>query len=170
MSQQYELLAIFPGTLAETEIGGAAEKVKSLLEKHGATDVVLHDLGKSRLAYPMKHIRYGYFRLYYFGADPATTPVLHGKVVLSNETLRAILRVRDPEKQPKIPEQIVSDAAIATEIDERRESGDSVTAPVRERVEEKVPETPVERKTEAVQLEDIDKKLDELLEGDLTKV
>ena len=88
----YELLAIFPGTVAETEINPLADKIKVLIEQFGAAETTLIDLGKSRLAYPMRQIRYGYFRIYYFQAEPDRVPDLEKKLNLDASFLRVIMR------------------------------------------------------------------------------
>ncbi len=179
--QSYELLVVFPGTLAETEVGTLADAVKKQVEDIGAIDVSMSDLGKSRLAYPMRHIRYGYFRMYRFAAEPTKVPVMQSKILLINQVLRAFVQKFDPTKQAQPLNRIMSDAAIAAEAEEIKKapvveetaapevvefqtvSKAPALKPVKE--EEKTAST-----TEAINLEDIDKKLDELLESDLTKV
>src|SRR3989338_11707301 len=106
-AMKYELLTIFPGTLAEDEVKGVETAVKELLEKKGAKDVTAQDLGKSRLAYPMKQIRYGYFHMYYFDAEPTLASVVQQKVQLSNLALRAILRRYNPKTEVKKMAQIM---------------------------------------------------------------
>lgn len=173
---KYELLTIFPGTLAENEVAGAETGVKDILEKNGATSVTVQDLGKSRLAYPMKQIRYGYFRMYYFDAEPSAASLLQHKVLLSNTALRAILRRYDPKAEAKKIAQIMSDIAISTAVQEARKEApaasdtyEAIQTITRDRRAEE-PGRETEKTTTAVPLGDIDKKLDELLEKDLTNV
>ena len=61
----------------------------------------------------------------------------------------------------------MSDVAIASELEESKKEQPVTEHPVREI---KSAEPVVERKTEALKLEDIDKKLEELLETDLSRV
>jgi ribosomal protein S6 len=180
--QSYELLVVFPGTLAETEVGTLADAVKKQVEDIGATDVSMSDLGKSRLAYPMRHIRYGYFRMYRFAAEPTKVPVMQSKILLISQVLRAFVQKFDPSKQAQPLNRIMSDAAIAAEAEESKKApvveetaapevvefqtvAKATTPKSTKKEEEKVAST-----TEAINLDDIDKKLDELLESDLTKV
>lgn len=169
--QQYELLAIFPGTLDETEVAAAAEKVKELIEKNGATGVSLENMGKSRLAYPMKHIRYGYFRMYYFSAETSESTGIQEKLTVSNLALRTVMHRYNPKAGARKLREIISDVAIMAEREEARKDTTPEHAPHAMHAAPRpvqISETAV--RTEAVQMEDIDKKLDELLEKDLTKV
>lgn len=175
--QKYELLAIFPGTLAEEEVAAAVQKVQGVMEKTGAQDIQVEDMGKSRLAYPMKHIRYGYFRMYYFTAEAGAVSDMREKILLSDAVLRAILRKYNPKAEIKKLSQIVSDVAIAAAVEEAKKETASVSTDTFEAIQTisraskpKEPVQEAERKTESIEFGDIDKKLDELLESDLTKV
>ena len=66
----YELLFVLPGTLSENETEPLVNKIKTIIEKNGGQKLTVAELEKRRLAYPMKHIRYGYFGLAYFEAEP----------------------------------------------------------------------------------------------------
>ena len=168
----YELLAVFPGTLSEVEVGPLAEALKETIEKIGASEVAAHDLGKIRLAYPMKHIRYGYFRIYFFQAEPSAASEIQQKAQLVSNILRAVIRKYDPKKQnKKLP--ILSEVALDSIEEPRREPPPADEALQAQFVASTPAPAPVvegERKTEAIALEDIDKKLDEPLGSDLAKV
>ena len=176
MKRQYEVLIIFPGTLSPDEIKPLYDGVQELVKKHGGTGVVLTDLGKSRLAYPIKHIRYGYFFVGYFDAEADVLPTITEKLRLFNGLLRVTCNIYDARK-PKKTGQILSDVAILGAMEDAREK--SEMQPRERAVVEtvqmnpthgKTVERPVVEKTEAIHLEDIEKKLDEILDSDLTKV
>lgn len=161
--KHYELLIVLPGTMAEEEVAPVAEKVQKLLEDNGATNIVADDMGKSRMAYPMKHIRYGYFRAFRFDAEPAAIPEVQAKLRLFKELLRAMINTFDPAKR---------EASAARLMKQRQESAmntskEEVKAEEPKKEESKEEEKPTEEK---VAMEDIDKKLDELLETDLKSV
>jgi small subunit ribosomal protein S6 len=92
----YELLCILPGTLGEDEVAPAVEEVKTLLAANGATTITSEDKGKSRLAYPIKHIRYGYAIVVVFQAERNALPVIQAKLRLINNLLRAMINEFDP--------------------------------------------------------------------------
>jgi ribosomal protein S6 len=66
---KYELLAVFPGTLDDAQVKEKSEELLAVVKVSGA-DAEIHPLGKNRLAYPINHIRYGYFFTYVF-TEPA---------------------------------------------------------------------------------------------------
>lgn len=95
----YEMLTVMPGTMAETEVTPLVATVKETVEKAGGKEVVAHDMGKSRLAYPMKHIRYGYFYLTQFQSEKTKINDIRKKVQLVNNLLRVVIREYDPAHQ-----------------------------------------------------------------------
>ncbi len=97
--QNYELLLILPGTLSENEVDPLIEKVSKIIEEAGASNFSVVKLEKRRLAYPIKHIRYGYFNLAYFEAEPEVVVDIQNKLRLIPELLRALTQKYDPTKQ-----------------------------------------------------------------------
>ncbi|MFH1946624.1 MAG: 30S ribosomal protein S6 [Candidatus Magasanikbacteria bacterium] len=97
--QNYELLLILPGTLSEDEVDPLVEKISKIIEEAGASNLSIEKLEKRRLAYPIKHIRYGYFNLVYFEAESEKVVEIQEKLRLIPELLRALVQKTDPEKQ-----------------------------------------------------------------------
>ena len=95
--QNYELLFILPGTLSDDEAKPLVEKVKQVVEDSGAVNLELKELGKSRLAYPMKHIRYGYFNVIRFEADGKQVEKIKAELRLVSGLLRALVTKYDPK-------------------------------------------------------------------------
>ena len=116
----------------------------------------------------MRQIRYGYFRIYYFQAEPDRVPDLEKKLNLDASLLRVIMSKYKPKNQTKKISQIFSDVAIAANADEKKAPVVQVASQVEELQtvsKPKIVEPTGPRVTEAVELKDIDKKLDEILEG-----
>lgn len=166
----YELLFILPGTLAEDEVAPLAQKIESVVSEAGATKVVTTNVGKNRLAYPIKHIRYGYFYICRFEAEAEHVATIEHKLVLMSEPLRTMLHKYDPAMQPEV--DITFNAP-------QREGGESTggditlpemsQAPVSKKKKED--SSKKEEKTdEKVSLEDIDKKLDKILDTEIADV
>jgi len=105
----YEMLCVLPGTLAEDEAKQTTDAVQQVLEKAAAEKIEMEDLGKSRLAYPIKNIRYGYFRLFYFYVSAENTKGLDKKVQLVGNVLRVAVRSFDPAKKGLIKYTIAQD-------------------------------------------------------------
>ncbi len=189
--KQYELLVVLPGTVEESEVPTTIGSVKAIVEKHGGENIVMQDRGKSRLAYPIRHIRYGYFHLIRFNADGDATAKMQKELSMLRELLRALITAYNPTQraatQKKLGRKEEGPMRTLASVFERF-GGDvkkvettpapkaPTPAPVQKTETEatEVSEAPAEEKQEgekpAVPMEDIDKKLDQLLEDDLKQV
>ena len=195
----YEILCVLPGTLSEDEVTGVANKVFAVFEKEGAQNALVEDMGKSRLAYPVKHIRYGYFRLFRLEAEGTTINAIQEKLRLIPELLRAVVHVYDPAKVSDKKINYVAGGTISSisrekvSPKERREGKreNQRTDDFRSE-EEKTPveapvakaevkeEAPIVEKTEVkekavevkndLNLDEINKKLDNILSEDISDV
>ncbi len=182
--QQYELLFVLPGTLTEAEVVPVVDAVKTAVVEKGGTVKSMDDMGKSRLAYPMNHIRYGYFRLCRFDAEPTQMPLIEQKLRLNNDLLRILLKKQG--KGAVAPVQFVSPISSV----EREQPREQESVGMEPRKEAPMPEMHVAKEAapvaethsassprpelgtkagqaKKIQLEDIDKKLDEILEKDI---
>jgi len=211
--KHYELLCVLRGTLSEDDVPANIENVKDAITKSGGEIKSVNDMGKSRIAYPIKHIRYGYFNLIHFDAEPNMVPEIQGKLRIMNELLRSLITIRSnkavaegtgttiggvideiipqqkkrdgkkedrkedrPENKPtKIEEKEVKDEEVKTvekEVVEKKEAKEEKIEP-KETVVEKKEDKPKETKKKEekpISMDDIDKKLDEILQSDLDKV
>ncbi len=192
----YEILFVLPGTLSEDEVTPEVDKVKKALETSGASDISIEDKGKSRLAYPMKHIRYGYFQLGSFQAEPSVLPKINAELKLLSGLLRTVIRKVDSPEAAKIDNiTAISDVTVrdrggrsrdtegkesasaessgaVKETETAEAAARKMDAPKKDEAKEEKKETKEEKssKAEGVKMEDIDKKLDELLETDIADV
>ena len=87
---KYELLLVLPGTLDEKEAGKLVEEIKTSVSAN-SQDVELNNLGKVRLAYPIKQIRYGYYYTLVFNAEPAAVKIISDKLRLRADVLRSMI-------------------------------------------------------------------------------
>ncbi|MDO8499128.1 MAG: 30S ribosomal protein S6 [bacterium] len=162
--KKYELLLVLPGTLDEKEAEIKSGEILELV-KTTATETALRVLGKNRLAYPIKQIRYGYFYTVAFQAEPAGLKILQDKLALMRDLLRAIISAYNPKwsVNQKI-NYAATDAGMSTLVHEetqevaRREVVRAKPTPAPAIVKAKAEDKPVD-------LEDIDKKLNEILDG-----
>lgn len=186
--QNYEILFILPGTMSEDEVPALVNKVKELLVENGAKNLDHKDIGKSRLAYPIKHIRYGYFHLAHFEAEGNSVEVMKARLGLVSELLRTLITKYEPGTsmvdkinfghigsntrgdEQRTPEREVDN--VAANVRNRSYSKNVLTTSSNDNVEEKKDEVKVSSKKddEKVKLDDIDKKLDEILDMGLDKV
>lgn len=182
--QNYELLFVLPGTMSEDEAAPVVEKVKKIIEGNAGVGWTLDPMEKRRLAYPMKHIRYGYFYLAFFQTGPVEVVKIQNELRLMSELLRALVAKFDPEKQKM--RKIDFGQMLAPGMDMVKTPVESeaieaainvgptvVTAPaepagITEPIQEE--KSAVKKAKKPMDLAEIDKKLDEILDLDLTNV
>lgn len=184
--KKYELLLILPGTLNDEESKSQVGKVVETLKEY-AQDVELNSLGKNRLAYPIRQIRYGYFYTVVFLTDSDKLAIIYEKLNLMRDLLRAmvthfndkassdqkityfmeegsLLRKKEGDKDKKekaVEERVFMDKEVAIEQAEEPLGVITPSKAEAEIVEKEGVKTPVRAKS--VDLKEIDKKLDEIL-------
>lgn len=88
--KKYELLLTLPGTFDEKEAEQHVQEILGII-KAGAQDVEINNLGKIRLAYPIKQIRYGYFYTVVFNAESEVVKNIEEKLSLRTDVLRSMV-------------------------------------------------------------------------------
>jgi len=176
--KHYELLTVIPGTMSEDEIPGVVDQIKQTLAEQGATVDEVVDMGKTRLTYPMKHIRYGYFHTMSFQAEPESIASIQKQLGLMSTLLRALINAFTPAQKKEYAGKIDAFRVRHDKYGKSKEKKEQTSpSPTRgpaspQKVVTEVPKKEDAEKKEGgkVDLKDIDKKLDALLEGDLEKV
>ena len=172
----YELLYIVPASFADTEVDGVKAKVAALLEKAGGA-IVRHDtLGKIRLAYPIKGQRHGTYVLAYLTAEGTAVAGMERSLRLADEVLRHHILIATKGAETTKFEITSYVAPLSEEARETKEG----TGPRREGeasrdMRPKVAAAPraaaaavVAKVEPAMSVEELDRKLDAILEGDVT--
>lgn len=153
MTNHYELLYLVPATQTEEELIPIRDEVKRLINKLGGAITLENSMGKHKLAYPIKHARYGYYLLYEFDLPGEQLKDLNRELGLLTGLLRHQIVRRE-----------VSVAAL-----KRRAQRTERVAAAQARAQTALPSEaakPADEK-DKIRLEDLDDKLDELLEGDI---
>ena len=179
------MLCVLPGTMTEEEIKSNVDVISQTVVKHSPENVTVEDMGKSRLAYPINHIRYGYFQLFRFNLEKEKINQLEKDIRLLDKMLRVSIAICDPNNTTHYKLALDPTAPSAPPKPEREERGrtrhhekETKTEDVKkteEKVEvvepvEKKETEPVVAKKTTISVEDIDKKLDEILQDDMDKV
>lgn len=137
---RYELMCLVPTKYAEDELGGVMGQVRDLITKHGGKITFEDNLGKKRLAYPIKKVHQCYYLISHFDGEPDRLRQLESELKLSNDIVRHLLVKRsEVTHKPALPPVAMAPATEATKRDEQTQA----------------------------KLEDIDRKLDELLTKDI---
>lgn len=156
--KKYELLLVLPGTLDEQEAQNRSNEILSFVKENGE-QAEISAMGKMRLAYPIKQIRYGYFYTIVFNAEVKGLKTLQDKLGLMRDLLRAMFtefNVAYNPAQKAVYNTPSTDAALPEETKTEFVSAPKMEKPV-------MPEKPAEK----VDMQDIDKKLDEILSGNI---
>ncbi|OGH92226.1 MAG: 30S ribosomal protein S6 [Candidatus Magasanikbacteria bacterium RIFOXYD1_FULL_40_23] len=157
MTKKYELLLVLPGTLDEKEAAKQIQEIKESLTSQ-AQDIELNNLGKVRLAYPIKQIRYGYYYTVIFNAEPEVVINISNKLKLRSDILRSMITLFNTNVTATKKIMYSTNEVGVTTMMEREEgaSPSPKSAPVSK---------PVAEETK-VDLKDIDEKLNAILENE----
>ncbi len=153
--KKYELLLVLPGTLDEKEAETRSNEVLAVVKEKDA-NAELVNLGKTRLAYPIKQIRYGYFYTIVFSADTENLQALQVKLRLMPELLRAMITEYNEKFSASQKLSYVNN-----------EMGAATASATVDLSEEKTYVPAAKKPEEKVSMQEIDKKLDEILAGDV---
>ncbi len=153
--KKYELLLVLPGTLDEKEAGEKIKEVKEFVGVYGQ-DVEFNNLGKVRLSYPIKQIRYGYYYTLVFNAEAEAIKTLTEKLKLRTDVLRSMItHFRTNLTAAKKIMYSTNELGVTTMME--KEGGEKVKE---ERAPVAVPATKVDLKA-------IDAKLNEILDNNI---
>ncbi|MBD3311830.1 MAG: 30S ribosomal protein S6 [Candidatus Magasanikbacteria bacterium] len=188
--KNYELLCILPGTMTEEEVGPVLKEVEDILNNQGAQNIKLEDMGKNRLSYPMNNIRYGYFRLFTFESEKQNINKIQERLNMMTTLLRALISEFDPSKRKSSKITYVTDSSGVVTMTKDTIAAKRKNDQVKDKVEKNDTEDKTEDKKEKpgitkeadnkkqqktkkgkkVDLKDIDKELDKILESDISGV
>lgn len=169
MSKLYELLYLVPGHIADTEVDEAAKVVEAVVTKAGGNVKSRQNLGKIKLAYPIQQVRAATYMLAYIEMEPAATAILDQSLRLSNLAPRHMLLETTPEAAAKtwqlqsyVPPLNEEGRPVHRERAGRAgvpaAAAPFVAAPIAAPLADVAP----------MSVEELDKKLDEILETDLS--
>ena len=155
----YEVMYVIPSKFSDTEIDGITAKVGTLFAKHGAKVEKTDNLGKIKLAYPIKKERYGTYMLAFIDMEGEKLEKLDQDLRLSDEVLRHVMvkRAKGVPVTYHVPESYVAPLTP--------EGKRSAAKPV---VKDTPKQAPQAESKEKLSTEELDKKLDEILDSDIT--
>ena len=182
--KKYELFLVLPGTLDENESEAKMGEILAIINEFGSESKV-KSMGKNRLAFPIKNVRYGYFYSIVFQSEPQNIKIIEDKIKLFRGLLRAVLSnynkamegaennkffsddnkndYNEDVKEEKHYDDSPAEEEAVVEVGSTEEvpaKEDKIIAPKKETVEEP------KSKPEEMDLKEIDKKLDEILSDD----
>ena len=157
----YELFYLVPTQYTDAEVTGIMEKVSGMVVKAGGEVTRNENLGRLKLAYPIKRSKHGVYVLVHFKAERSVVNPLDRQLRLTEEILRHVLVVM-PKGADKKAFTLMAYVAPLSE-EGRREEGSfrpRAAAPVA---------APMKAEEARLDVETINKKLDAILDEDVSK-
>lgn len=99
MSQYYEFLGIIPGTLAENEVSAVIKKITDFFIAQKGEVTYQDNYGRKKMAYPIKHLRHGYYFLLEFTLPPDKLKSVEEKLKIEDNLLRFIIIKTNPKSR-----------------------------------------------------------------------
>ncbi|MEK7570440.1 MAG: 30S ribosomal protein S6 [Patescibacteria group bacterium] len=165
-TQHYDMLALVGGEHSPEAAAEILESVRSLVTQTGGEVLQASVIGKKKLAYAIQKQKFGTYLGLDFNLDGAKVAALDRELRLRNDVLR-FLSVKTKLKTAK---ELEEEARIQEKIQARKSREETSARQEREAAERAEAATAPERKAEApLSLEDIDKKIDEILDEDIAK-
>jgi small subunit ribosomal protein S6 len=162
--QHYELFFIGSMALSSEEQKSLLEKVASHITSLGVATTLTKEVGKRRLAYPIKKETQGNYFLIEFDGEQSLIAKLDRELKLMPAILRHILL----KKHVKTAEEIDREEKIRAKIEgKKRDEEQAELAKEKEKIEEIKSEEKKPESSKKISLEDLDKKLDDILKEDI---
>ncbi|MFA6588190.1 MAG: 30S ribosomal protein S6 [Patescibacteria group bacterium] len=161
-TQLYDTLAILSGQLSPEAAEETLNSIKKTITEMGGEVTKAESVGKRKLAYPIKKQKFGTYvgLTFNFGTDKLkkleTSWRLHDQILRFLTVKTHAKTAKELEEEAKIQEKIQARQAKAEAQEKFEKSTERASIPIQKS------ETPLT-------LEDIDKKIDEILDEDIAK-
>lgn len=167
--KEYELLYIIGTQFTEPEIASIQSKIDEMLTQVGAKVLKTQNLGKIKLAYPIQNMRHGSYVLSYFDAEPSVIVDLNRRLSLTQEVLRHTMLARPEGALERTIELTSYVAPLSDEAKPEREMRRVPGKTFKKPDVQLPPPPPVSVEGPSMTMEELDKKLDKILEGDIAE-
>lgn len=165
---QYELMYILASSVADDQVPVVAEQVKKFVTDFGGANVEESQLGKKKLAYPIKRTRNGYYVVVSFNMEGAKINDFDAKIRTQTGTIIRYLIVNLDEHFARLEK----DKVAQSKLSHRPEEPESGMAPFAAPLQKTAPEPVKEKVAQPVlemNAEELDKKIEEALTEDIIK-
>ena len=175
---RYELMYILASTVSDDQLPKVTEQVVQYVKDFGGSDVEEMQMGKKKLAYPIKKTRNGFYGLVTFTLEGKKLAALDAKIRTQDATIIRYIIVNLDEHLARLAKDKAVQAKLGRQIPatESSETTTPATAPAvvaEKKTEEEKPEKKPARKSakKAADMneEELDKKIEEALSEDLLK-
>jgi len=153
MTENYEILYIVPIQVEDDKLTKVMEEVAGLIKDGGGEIVRDDNLGKLKLAYPIKHTHQGHYILVEFDMKTNKIKDLDRSLRLMPDVLRHIIVTRHVKTEAELENEKKRSERMRKEKEKELEEKKEKKAPAK-----------VEETDKKVSIEELDKKLDEILD------
>lgn len=153
MSQYYEFLGIIPGTLAENEVSAVIKKITDFFIAQKGEVTYQDNFGRKKMAYPIKHLRHGYYFLLELNLEPEKLKNIEEKLKIDENLLRFIFIKTKPKTREEREKEKTRMQATPEKDKRERDNRDRGNKEV----------TTSDKLQNKISLDELDKKLDEIL-------
>lgn len=171
----YELLFIVPNKFTIEELKPIIKKVRDIITDNSGEITYSEEWGNKKLAYSINHFSHGYYNLFEFDADSLKVAQINNIIKMDNDVIRHLLISKPKRTTTEIEDE-------KREEKERREASkiekgaknERKKGPEKNKKEEVIVEKKEKKEDEGkpenkkdekkVNLEDLDEKLDKILE------
>jgi small subunit ribosomal protein S6 len=162
---QYELMYLLGSHVADTDVPAITEQIQKFVADFGGTDIKETQLGKKKLAYPIKKTRNGHYIVVNFTMDGRKVNELDAKIRTQDSTIIRYILVNLEEHMERMSKDTVAQSKLIRRPQpETGEEGAMAAAPAPKKEVKR--EAPV---LNEINQEELDKKIEEALTEDLTK-
>jgi len=173
--QHYELTYIVSIKYLDADLQRVSDTIEAKIKELGGEITSTSILGKLRLAYPIKATHQGTYVVVEFNLEPLNLKKLDEQFVVINEVLRHLIIVKKIKTKEEIEREAKIAARLKKEEEAAKEEKSEETKKELEKVEKaeeqkikKVEEVKIKEKEDnKTSLEDLDKKLDEILKEEI---
>ena len=160
---RYELMYILASSVSDDQIPDVTGQILQFVSDFGGTDIQETQLGKKKLAYPVKKTRNGFYGVIDFSMEGSKINDLDAKIRTQNTIIRYILVNQDEHL-----ERLSRDREVQAKMNRNRpesalagEAGETSSA---------APNSPAQSAPEkAAEIGDIDEQIEAALNEDVTK-
>ena len=173
MNQHYELAYIVPINYLEDELQKVNDEVSALIKQFGGEITRIEDMGKRRLAYQIEQVFQGSYYAIEFDMESENAEQFDLKLKQKKEILRHMVVKKKIKSAEEIErENKIQEGLRTSKQDELNKIEADEKAAVKKSSEEETPAVvaaaaSAKKEASKAKLEDLDKKLDEILKDDI---
>lgn len=159
---QYELMYLLGSQIADTEVPAVTSQILKFIEDFGGGNIKETQLGKKKLAYPIKKTRNGHYVVVTFDMDSRKVNDLDTKLRTQENTVIRYLLVNLEEHLKRLEKDKIAQAKLS-----KRQQDFQTTNPTE--IFAKKDKTATTEPLIEINQEDLDKKIEAALNEDLIK-